>query len=289
MVRSTMQLLIFLCICSGTVALSCQKPQSKQQTAIVGKKKRKSIKNLKYEQDRRLVKQGLSDIVADAFRLNLNILSWDTFKIISTVFPLYIGMRMVDDRIQSNFFCHHHKKNINQLPFWCHEVARFGLGIPIVLFGSQAFLSRDLEFRLAGRMLLLGLPFVIFGKDIIKTFEADCCLRPWHENFCHTKKRALGGFPSGHMAQAFYITMLYGMRFGPKFAIPLGLYSAALAGVFLSCNRHYASQLVAGAALGGIYAFAANRLINTKLSDACQVECKINRKGYPALTMSYAF
>lgn len=284
-----MQLLFFLCLASSSITLPCEKKQQQKRVSLSSKKKRHRIKNVKYENDCRLVKQGLSDIVADAFRLNLNILSWDTFKIISTVFPLYIGMRMVDERIQGNFFCYTHKKNINQPPHWCHEVARFGLGIPIVLLGSQAFLSRDLEFRLAGRMLLLGLPFVIFGKDIIKTFEADCCLRPWHENFCHTKKRALGGFPSGHMAQAFYITMLYGMRFGPKFAIPLGLYSAALAGVFLTCNRHYASQLVAGGALGAIYAFAANRLINTKLSDACQVECKINRKGYPALTMCYAF
>lgn len=276
-------------MCAVLSCHSMQGAEPKPQKCKTTLRKKRPVKNQKYEQDLLKVKYGLSDIVADVFRLNLNIVSWDTFKVISTVFPLYIGLRMVDDRIQSHFFCHKHKKNINQPPHWCHEVARFGLGIPIVLLGSQAFLSRDLEFRLAGRMLLLGLPFVIFGKDIIKKFDADCCLRPWHENFCHTKKRALGGFPSGHMAQAFYITMLYGMRFGPKFAIPLGLYSATLAGVFLACNRHYISQLVAGAALGGIYAFAANKLINTKLSEACQLEFKVSDKGYPGMKMCYSF
>lgn len=103
---------------------------------------KKTLKNLKCRNDLIKVRDGISDIIADVFRLNLNLLSWDTFKVISTVFPLYIGMRMVDDRIQNNFFCYTHKKNVNQLPSWCHEFVRFGLGVPIVLLGSQAFLSR---------------------------------------------------------------------------------------------------------------------------------------------------
>ncbi len=137
-------------------------------------------------------------------------------------------------------------------------------------------------------MLLLGIPFVIFGKDIIKKLDADFCLRPWHQDFCQTHKQAMGGFPSGHMAQATYIATLYGMRFGPKLAIPLAFFAAGLGIVFLNCNRHYLSQLVAGVGLGALYGIAANKVIDSKLAENVTLNVCFDRHG-PAFNACYRF
>jgi hypothetical protein len=109
----------------------------------------------------------------DAIRLNLNLISTESFIVIASTLPVYLGARLADDHIQCHFFSHRNHKNINQMPKWCHELVRFGVGVPIVIFGSQLFLSNDPEWQEAAWMLFLGIPFVIFGKDIIKKFDAD--------------------------------------------------------------------------------------------------------------------
>lgn len=226
--------------------------------------------------------------IKDSLLLNINLISTESFIVIAATMPIYLATRMMDNSIQSHFFSHNGHKNINQMPHWCHELVRFGIAIPIVLLGSQAFLSCDQEWREAGWMLLLGIPFVIFGKNIIKTFDADFCLRPWHDEFLkHGHKRSMGGFPSGHMAQAAYIATLYGMRFGHQMAIPLAFFAAGLGLVFINCNRHYLSQVVAGAALGAMYGVAANKVIDAKLTQNWNVSmCYDNG---PAFRADYRF
>lgn len=206
--------------------------------------------------------------IKDSLLLNINLISTESFIVIGATLPIYLASRIMDNSVQCHFFSHNGHRNINQMPHWCHEMVRFGIAIPIVLLGSQAFLSSDQEWREAGWMLLLGIPFVIFGKNIIKTFDADFCLRPWHDGFLkHGHKQSMGGFPSGHMAQATYIATLYGMRFGHQMAVPLAFFAAALGLVFINCNRHYISQVVAGAGLGALYGVAANKVIDSKLSE----------------------
>lgn len=230
------------------------------------------------------------NIVKDVVGLIANLFHWDTIKILVGLFPAFIGARMIDEKIQNNFFCHAHHKNINQLPRWCCDIVPWTLAAPIVLLGSQAFISKDPEMRYAGWMLLLGIPFVIFGKDTIKQFDAECCLRPWHEDFCKKKhKRCLGGFPSGHMSEATYMAVLYGVRFGPAFGIPLGAYAAALGLLFINCNRHYTSQIVAGAALGTIFALAASKVIDRKLNEYWSLNLSCDSQGSPCLGVSCTF
>lgn len=230
----------------------------------------------------------LGQALKDVIDLNLNIISKETFIVIACTLPAYLTTRQFDEHIQCHFFSHKHHENINQCPKWCHELVRFGIGVPIVIFGSQLFLSNDPEWREAAWMLLLGIPFVIFGKDIIKNLDADFCLRPWHEDFCCDHKRGMGGFPSGHMAQATYIATLYGMRFGHKLAVPLTFFAAALGIIFMNCNRHYLSQLVAGAGLGAIYGIAANKVIDSRLSENITIGMYFDRNG-PGIKACYRF
>lgn len=226
-------------------------------------------------------------ILKDVYMLNANLFSWDSFKIIATVFPFFIGTRMVDEKIHKHFYDYTHHKNINQMPKWCSELGKYGIGIPIALLGINAFIPYNRELQTTSRVFLIGMPFVIWLKELIKKSKFDACFRPWNEHFS-PKYRALGGFPSGHMAEATYTAVLYGLRYGPKAAIPLGLIALLVATSFINCNRHYASQIIGGIGLGSMYALAGHKLINAKLQEE-NIQLSMAFDNGPALKLSYRF
>ncbi len=237
---------------------------------------------------RECAREKIKNIVTDVVHLNLNIFHQDTFKVIATLFPVYIGCRMIDMPLQSCFYDRKHHKNVNQIHCSSQAIAKWSIGLPILFLGSQAFLSKDPEMRATSYIYLLGFPFVIWTKNLLKQipFEANC--RPWNEHFsCY--KRAQGGFPSGHMAEATYAVALYAMRFGPKYGVPLACLAAAVAISFVNCNRHYVSQIVAGAALGTIYALAADKFVSSELCQDVRFNAGIGKGFSPHVRVSYAF
>ncbi len=225
---------------------------------------------------------------ADAIRLNVNLFTWDSFKVITGIFPFYIFSRMVDERLQSMFHDNHHHKNENQFPRWSHDFAEKSIGVPITFFGLSYLTTRNKELRESSRIFLIGFPFVIFGKDLLKSFQWGLSKRPWNEKF-DCRRRAFGGFPSGHVAEATYMAVMFGMRYGLRAGVPLGVLAAAIGVTFLNCNRHYLSQMVAGAGLGTLYAIAANKLVDTRLNDQFSFGLSMNERGAPSFALSYQF
>lgn len=219
----------------------------------------------------------------DIFNLNKNLFTWNTFKIIASTFPIFIGARMLDERLHSCFYdgsCH---KNTHQMPSWCHDVAKVSIGVPIVFLGLDAFFSKIPERQWTSQILLVGMPFVIWTKKLIKQAKFDGCQRPWNEYFeCDT--RSYGGFPSGHMAQAMYMTVLFGTRYGPRLAVPLGALSAFIGLTFVTCNRHYLSQIIGGAAFGSIYGLAASKVVDMKLTNQVNLRINMDEKGRPSFS-----
>ena len=228
----------------------------------------------------------LTDMVKDIFLLHKSLFTWNTFKIVSSVFPLFIGARILDEQLQRCFFDHRSQKNINQMPSWCHDVAKVSIAVPLVLLGSDMFFSKDNEKRWTGQIMLVGMPFVIWTKKLVKKMQFDACLRPWHEKHTKGKDRSFGGFPSGHMAQALYMAVLYGSRYGPRYALPLSALAGFIGVTFLTCNRHYLSQLVAGGAFGTIYALAASKVVEKKLTDNVKLKIAVDEVGHPTFSAS---
>jgi hypothetical protein len=235
----------------------------------------------------------LGGLWRDVFNLNKYALfSVDSYKVVTTTFPLYVLTRIFDEDLQKNFHHDGCKRDVNQAPEWCHTASQYGLGIPISILGLMTIFGKNEEFRTTGRIFLIGMPFVIWGKDIIKKFRFDANRRPWCDRF-PCKDRALGGFPSGHMAEISFMTVLYGLRFGVKAAVPLGIFSTFLGATFLNCNRHYISQLVAGVGLGTLFAFAADKTIDLRLEKkykehfSCGFDTDM--QGSPALKVAYSF
>jgi membrane-associated phospholipid phosphatase len=229
----------------------------------------------------------LGEIVEDALLLNRYLFTADTAKIVTAFTPFYLITRNIDEDLQSRFYDPAHHKNMNQFSDTCHKIAQYGVGIPMVGLSSFIF-SSDEDLRQTALLFAIGLPFVHSGKNILKKIKSKSCLRPWNEHFSR-EKRSMGGWPSGHMANVIYGATLFGLRHGPKWAIPIGLFAAFVLVDFINCNRHYLSQMIAGAGLGVIYAFAANKVIEKKLSDTFSLGMLSDNEGRPALRVAWLF
>lgn len=236
-------------------------------------------------------------IVEDVVCVNLNVLSFDTFKIVVSIFPFVLVARMVDGRLQNCFYDRAHHKNINQLRDACRQFSEHSIVYPVFLASALSLGARDEDLKATGRMFLKGLPSVLLVSDFIKKFDVELvgrgCLRPWNEHFSY-KKRSRGGFPSGHLTSTAYAATLFGVRYGAKWAVPLGAITAAVGISFLNCNRHYLSQIFAGIALGAIYGVAASKQVDIRLEKqrkACSfdIQTDIDAQGNPAVKFGVTF
>ena len=206
-----------------------------------------------------------ASILKDVYEIHMNFATFDVFKIAGAVFPPYVALRIYDEKIHEHFYDSKHHKNTNQCGFLNHFVAQEAIAIPIIVLASMSVFSHDEDMRATSRVFAIGMPFVLLAKDAIKQLRFKAAYRPYNEWFPKQNKHVCGGFPSGHMAEMSYMTVLYSMRHGIKFAIPLTLLSAYVGATFVACNRHYASQIAAGAALGALYGVAASHVIDEKL------------------------
>ena len=258
----------------------------------LSRKQKNASRRLLFQKDRSFYlspeKYHPVDLLKDVLLLNLDLVTFDTYAIFASIFPFYIAARMHDEKVHSYFYCRAHHKNRCQMPQWCDNFARFGMAIPIIGLGSLAFFSSDAELRLTSWAFVLGLPFLVFGNKITKKIRFEACYRPWNEHFS-SKKRSPGGFPSGHAAYVTYMTVLYGLRYGRSWAIPLGLYSAFVGINFCVCNRHYFSQIIAGIGLGTMYAFAANRFVESRLAQKGYLYCGTDSCGTPGIGVRFKF
>lgn len=231
---------------------------------------------------------GEWNVLRDLFGIAAHLVSWDTYKVFVATFPFYAACRIIDEDFQSHFYDRTRHENINQLPSWCQTFADISTAIPWTVLGSFAFFSSNKRLQATSRVFLVGMPFVLLGKNLIKTFESEECLRPWNEHY-DKKKRSYGGFPSGHMAELAYMTVLYGKQFGVRCAIPLGILSVVVAAVFINGNRHYASQLVAGFGWGAMFALASNKVVEKNIERNLMLSLECDKSGRPAFKIAYSF
>jgi len=82
---------------------------------------------------------------------------------------------------------------------------------------------------------------------------------------------------------------LWGLRHGPRWAFPIGAFGVFVLVDFINCNRHYLSQMIAGAGLGMIYGFAASKVVDKKLSENWCFDVSTNLQGDTCLQIGYKF
>ncbi len=229
------------------------------------------------------------DFVADFAFINFNVFSKETLLVGAVAAPLWAGTYQIDDPIHRCFYddsCHRNEIECRASKMLFIEDA--GIAVPLLAVSGYAWASRDYETRLLGRNLFAGIIAVAIAKDAIKdSFEGTICQRPYSGWF--PKKCAYGGFPSGHAATLTYATILCALRKGPAWALPVGMYTGVVIASLLVNNYHYASQIVAGAGLGAIFAVAAHKVIDFRLDDRLHINAGITPNGVPGVSFSYSF
>lgn len=90
------------------------------------------------------------------------------------------------------------------------------------------------------------------------------------------------------MAEITFLTTLFGARFGLAWGIPCALYAGYIFGISIACNRHFASQLLAGAGFGIAYGIAAIKLVDRDITE--HISCSLAHDGIgPTVRLEYAW
>ncbi len=226
----------------------------------------------------------LIDVNAAVFK------SVDTLKILTWVLPVYLGTRYADDMIHASFYDAALHQNINHMSSGAHKLSNTGItALTVALALFPLFPSIDVDLRRTSSLFGKGVLSLAAIRTFIKnSIRARSSCRPWNGNFSN-KERALGGFPSGHMAFAGYMTSLFGLRHGPKWGMPLSIFSAFSFFASINCNRHYASQLVGGLGLGVIYGWGSYKILNSRYGEHATISFDLDRQNRPSFSVGYDF
>lgn len=232
-----------------------------------------------------IVKKMLYDVLY----LHVNLVSADTLKLTALFAPWYIAARSADRLVHSCFYCDESHINLCQMPRSCHSAADKGAIAVTVGLASLAIMPCfDDDIRLTARVFAAGI-FPLWGlKNAFKRVRHEGCLRPKCEFFDKNEKY-YGGCPSGHTAFVTYGATLFGLQCGYRWAVPLGLVSLGVFAGSVNSNRHYVSQIVAGAGLGIMYGVAAQKVVAEYLDTKLHCEIVAEQNGMPAFKISHSF
>ncbi|OQA35639.1 MAG: PAP2 superfamily protein [Candidatus Dependentiae bacterium ADurb.Bin331] len=206
-----------------------------------------------------------------------NLFSVDSIKVITAALPFYLSSRMIDEELHAHFYDRENHKNRRQIPSGFVNAIEKGSFAAVLFCGSFCIWSPNYHVRTVSRMFTMGVVSGLYAKDLIKCAKTNVNLRPWNEHFSK-HKRAHGGFPSGHMFEVSCLATTYGLEFGKRAWIPLGLFTGLVFAVSVNANRHYISQVFAGAALGAIYGIAIHKAIAMSEERLWNVEVNCSRE-----------
>jgi membrane-associated phospholipid phosphatase len=196
----------------------------------------------------------------DFWTFQKNLFTPPTIGIIAQFIPLYTVARIFDKPLHKKFYCFRHHTNRHQMPNGLYYTFEAALATSIATMMSLSFIGHDSHRMRTAQLYTLTMPCLWILKTILKQIPFKGALRP--PNGCFKRCKYYGGFPSGHMFEMSYTAALFGTQLGVGYAVPLGILTGCIGLEFMNCNRHYLSQLVAGAGLGLIFASASNRALN---------------------------
>jgi hypothetical protein len=229
----------------------------------------------------------IQNFLYDTGVLHYELMSSESLKLLALFAPVYIATRHIDDSVHSCFYCPETHKNLRKMDSTACTVF---VDAPLFICGGLAalvFNPWDKELALSARVFASALVPLWLVKNFFKEVRHEGCLRPRCE-FFKQHKRYYGGCPSGHMSYMAYATTFWGLHYGWKCGVPLGLFSIGVFAASVNCNRHFVSQLIAGTGLGIAYGIAANKVISCYESNSYACDVVVDN-GKPALQLTYSY
>ncbi|MBY0110144.1 MAG: phosphatase PAP2 family protein [Candidatus Babeliaceae bacterium] len=212
----------------------------------------------------------------------------DTYKILALSSPLYMLGRAVDKPIHNYFYDKKKHRNIHTIaPVFEYAVDPL-MGVSITTLILLQFLSGDAHTKKVSEVFFSALPFLWLYKDAIKLIPCKAALRPKNQYFFACKEY-YGGFPSGHMWEAVFMAYLFAAELGINYAIPLGAFATLVAVQSVAINRHTASQVIAGAAMGIVFGVAAQKVVHRALHNTTSCGIILNKSGNITFTVEKKF
>ncbi len=232
-------------------------------------------------------------IVVDSRDIVYEIGTQTTLKIIAGFLPFYLIGRKVDERAHAAFYNGDLHRNINQPSTVVTTLLNDGVyALPFIFLGGQALFNSDPYERRVGQIFALGTFYTWATKVLIKEIEVEAALRPLNEHF-KPSPRVHGGNPSGHTAIITFLATYYGLYKGKKYGVPCALYAGLAGSLLIATNRHYVSQVIAGAGLGMIFGFAAHKVRLNLTDNYSQSQIAFgptsDSKGRAGISFSYLF
>ena len=226
----------------------------------------------------------MSDVGSNLY----NLFSIDSLKILTAGFPFYLIARPIDHKIHHKTYDPEHHKNKHE-PGHMFTTVFLNAGcvaIPIAfagLFSSDPYRIRRAEVFTTGVLMTWA------SKNILKILPTEANIRPWNEHF-RKDDCVYGGNPSGHTALLGYCTAFWAMEKGAALGIPLTALTLVSMGLAVAGNRHYVSQVIAGATYGVMFGVATHRTFEkTVLNPDTKISMIANKKDGIGFKLSYAF
>lgn len=231
---------------------------------------------------------SVRSLMCDLKNFGRNLFTGDALGVFAPFLPFWAASYSFDDRAHHRFYCEKHHTNKNQCSCHWADLSECLVGVSIGSLVSCSFAVKNRQLQRTAQLYAITLPITWAAKKLIKQIEWKGNRRPGSADY--SKKCHWGGFPSGHMLEMTYATVLFGLSMGPGFAIPLGISTVIIGGTFVQTNRHYISQLVAGAAIGTLFGFAAYWAISQEeYRPAFNISCGRNDGGGLAVRASYTW
>lgn len=276
---------LFSVFCSITF-MGAKGPYESMQKELVVKHREMPMNNITPWK----VNQFSQKMFNDLYDIGSYVFTTDTLKVAAGVLPFYLLGRQVEKPLHRKFYDAATHTNKNQPGKFLRKFLDDRImAMPAVAYTLVGCTHKDSFERRTARMFGWGLLWTWVSKVTLKQIKCTASIRPKSAKFDRNRDY-YGGNPSGHTSTSMFAAVYLGFTKGWKWAVPLGLYTGFIGSLSVACNRHFLSQVIAGAGLGAVFGVASHTALEkVKHSQNWELALTGEQNGGVGVMLAYNF